>query len=181
MKRVLVSGISGAGKTTVGNSVARALGLPRYELDALHHGPGWTKRPTFEDDVERFSTTGAWVTEDQYVRRLGERLWQRADTLVWLDLPRATVMRQVFWRSLRRAVLREVDLLVIDEVSMLRADLLDAVDQRMRSAKGSARSFGGAQLLLIGDLFQLPPVVKDSEREVMRRWYPSMHFFSSRA
>lgn len=81
----------------------------------------------------------------------------------------------------RRGFLRELDLLVIDEVSMLRADLLDAIDHRMRSVKDFRKPFGGVQLLLIGDLYQLPPVVKDHEMNVMRRWYPSLHFFESRA
>ncbi|MBK9074809.1 MAG: helix-turn-helix domain-containing protein [Flavobacteriales bacterium] len=84
--------------------------------------------------------------------------------------------------ALRRQVLREVDLLIIDEVSMLRADLLDAIDYRMRAAKGvQHKSFGGAQVLLIGDLYQLPPVVKDAEWQVMKRWYKSAHFFEARA
>mgnify|MGYP002364054448 CR=1 FL=1 len=82
--------------------------------------------------------------------------------------------------GMRRNVLREVDLLIIDEVSMLRADLLDAVDHRMRWVKGRYdRSFGGAQVLLIGDLYQLPPVVKDHEWSVLKRYYKSPHFFEA--
>src|SRR5688500_3719536 len=84
--------------------------------------------------------------------------------------------------SLRKQVLRSIDLLVIDEVSMLRADLLDAIDYRMRSARGNfAQSFGGVQLLLIGDLYQLPPVVKRDEETILKRYYPSAWFFESRA
>jgi len=84
--------------------------------------------------------------------------------------------------GMRRNVLREVDLLIIDEVSMLRADLLDAVDHRMRHAKHRYdRSFGGAQVLMIGDLYQLPPVVKDHEWSVLKTWYDSPHFFSAHA
>ncbi len=83
--------------------------------------------------------------------------------------------------AVRRNVLRDVDLLVIDEVSMLRADLLDAIDFRMRSVRRRHDlPFGGAQVLLIGDLFQLPPVVKDDEWHVLSRWYRSMHFFEAR-
>ncbi len=81
----------------------------------------------------------------------------------------------------RKKVLRSIDLLVIDEVSMLRADLLDAIDSRLRSARGRYREpFGGVQLLLIGDLFQLPPVVKEEEWRVLSRYYPTPHFFSSK-
>lgn len=95
---------------------------------------------------------------------------------------RDTLNRRHPLNAVRRNVLRDVDLLIIDEVSMLRADLLDAIDHRMRTVRRVYnRSFGGVQLLLIGDLFQLPPVVKDDEWRVLRQWYASMHFFESRA
>lgn len=82
--------------------------------------------------------------------------------------------------SVRKQVLRDIDLLIIDEVSMLRADLLDAIDHRLRTARLNHRqAFGGVQLLLIGDLFQLPPIVKDHEWNVLRHHYPTPHFFSS--
>lgn len=84
--------------------------------------------------------------------------------------------------SRRKQVLRNLDLLIIDEVSMLRADVLDAIDYRLRSAKGLFNvPFGGVQLLLIGDLFQLPPIVKDNEWQTMRQFYKSMHFFEAQA
>lgn len=82
--------------------------------------------------------------------------------------------------SVRKKVIRSIDLLIIDEVSMLRADVLDAIDFRMRSVKGNFRqSFGGVQLLMIGDLYQLPPIVKDHEWHVLREHYRSIHFFES--
>ncbi|HEX5170111.1 MAG TPA: helix-turn-helix domain-containing protein [Cyclobacteriaceae bacterium] len=84
--------------------------------------------------------------------------------------------------SARKQVLRSIDLLVIDEVSMLRADLLDAIDYRMKAARGNfTQSFGGVQLLLIGDLFQLPPVVKRGEEYFLKQFYNSPWFFESRA
>lgn len=107
MNRVLIAGISGAGKTTLARKLEARLGLPHHELDALHHGPGWVKRPQFEAEVEAFSAGPRWVTEEQYHAYLGDLLWQRADTLIWLDLPRATVMWRVVRRSLRRAVTRQ--------------------------------------------------------------------------
>ena len=105
-QRVLVAGSSGSGKTTVAAAVAEVLDLPRVELDALFHGPAWTPRPSFVDDVRRFAATEQWVTEWQYpaVRDL---LADRADLLVWLDLSRARVMRQVTVRTLRRRWRRE--------------------------------------------------------------------------
>ena len=80
----------------------------------------------------------------------------------------------------RRDVLRNIDLLIIDEVSMLRADLLDAIDARMRFVKRNYREpFGGVQLLMIGDMYQLPPIVKDHEWSKMRDYYRSQHFFEA--
>lgn len=82
----------------------------------------------------------------------------------------------------RIKVLRSLELLIIDEVSMLRADVLDAIDYRLRQAKRNYRlRFGGVQLLLIGDLYQLPPIVRDTEKALMGRYYPSAHFFESLA
>lgn len=80
----------------------------------------------------------------------------------------------------RREVLRNIDLLIIDEVSMLRADLLDAIDFRLRQVKRNYREpFGGVQLLMIGDLLQLPPVVKEWEWGRLREFYNSPYFFDS--
>src|SRR5690606_11317960 len=82
----------------------------------------------------------------------------------------------------RKKVLRSVDLLIIDEVSILRADILDAIDYRMRSVKHNFNEpFGGTQVLMIGDLFQLPPIVRDHEWQVLGKFYKSMHFFESHA
>ena len=84
--------------------------------------------------------------------------------------------------SARKQVLRSIDLLVIDEVSMLRADLLDAIDYRMKAARGNFRqSFGGTQVLFIGDLYQLPPVVRHDEKETLHRYYISAWFYEAQA
>lgn len=84
--------------------------------------------------------------------------------------------------SLRKKVLRNIDLLIIDEVSMLRADLLDAIDYRMRSVKSNYNQpFGGVQLLMIGDLYQLPPIVKEYEWNYLKTSYASPHFFEALA
>lgn len=80
----------------------------------------------------------------------------------------------------RRQLLRELDLLVIDEVSMLRADTLDAIDTILRVARRDARPFGGLQVLFIGDMYQLPPVVKDAEWRIMQPYYPTPFFFDAR-
>ncbi|MDR3236704.1 MAG: HRDC domain-containing protein [Prevotellaceae bacterium] len=78
-------------------------------------------------------------------------------------------------------IIRSLDLLVIDEISMVRADLLDAVDFVMRRFRSQNKPFGGAQLLMIGDLQQLSPIVKDDEREYLLNRYETPYFFSSKA
>lgn len=87
-------------------------------------------------------------------------------------------------RTLRRErikILRTLDLLVIDEISMVRADILDAMDYVLRTYRRNDRPFGGVQLLMIGDIQQLPPVIKDSERPYFEQVYPSPFFFNSKA
>lgn len=79
------------------------------------------------------------------------------------------------------AVIRTMDLLVIDEISMVRADLLDAVDNALRRHRNRNKPFGGVQLLMVGDLFQLPPVVTESERPIMEQAYDSPYFFSAKS
>lgn len=82
--------------------------------------------------------------------------------------------------KLRRSkieMLRELELLIIDEVSMLRADMLDAVDYMLRRYRNNSSAFGGVQLLLIGDMFQLPPVVQNTEWDMLKTFYQSPFFF----
>ena len=78
-------------------------------------------------------------------------------------------------------LLRTLDLIVIDEISMVRADLLDAVDDVLRRYRDDSRAFGGAQLLMIGDLHQLPPVIKPEDWELLRPHYETPYFFGSLA
>ena len=81
----------------------------------------------------------------------------------------------------KRNIIRSMDLLVIDEISMVRADLLDAVDATLRRYRNREKPFGGVQLLMIGDLQQLAPVVRDSEWSLLRNYYETPYFFASRA
>lgn len=104
--RVLVGGASGAGKTTLAAEVGRRLDLPHTEIDGMYHGPGWVPRPTFVADVQIFAAGDRWVTEWQY-GSVRELLGDRADLVVWLDLPRTTVLAQVVQRTLRRRLGRQ--------------------------------------------------------------------------
>lgn len=105
-RRVLVAGTSGSGKSTLAGLVARTLGLSYVEMDSLFHGPQWTARPEFEDDVRRLVKGDAWATEWQY-RLARPVLLAHADTLVWLDHPRHVVMRRVTVRTAVRRLRRE--------------------------------------------------------------------------
>ncbi|MBD8061955.1 AAA family ATPase [Oceanitalea stevensii] len=103
-RRVLVAGVSGAGKTTLARRVGSLVGAPHTEIDALFHGPGWVPRTEFLDDVRAFAAQDAWTTEWQY-SEARPILAARADLLVWLDLPFTTVTLP---RLLRRTVGRRV-------------------------------------------------------------------------
>lgn len=78
-------------------------------------------------------------------------------------------------------LIQSLDLLVIDEISMVRADMLDAIDEVLRKYKDRTKPFGGVQLLMIGDLHQLSPVIKDEEWAILRNYYDTVYFFGSRA
>lgn len=107
MRRVSVVGNSGSGKTTLARKLAGILGVPCLELDSVFHQPGWVPLPAaeFRALVAEAAAADAWVIDGNYsaVRPL---VWSRADTVVWLDLPRPVVMRRIIWRTVRRAALR---------------------------------------------------------------------------
>lgn len=81
----------------------------------------------------------------------------------------------------KRSIIRTIDVLIIDEISMVRSDLLDAVDSVLRRFRDRNKPFGGVQLLMIGDLQQLTPVVTDEEADLLRQYYPTPYFFGSHA
>lgn len=100
------------------------------------------------------------------------------------DVPELVTEYQHRQNSLRKSkldIIRTLELLIIDEISMVRADLLDAVDATLRRCRRNSRPFGGVQLLMIGDVQQLAPVVTDEEKPFMDRVYPSPFFFHSKA
>jgi len=109
VRRVSVVGVSGSGKTRVGRRIAAALRVPFVEMDALFwHEPGWVERDqaSFRAAVDERTAADAWVVDGNYSSAVQDIVWGRADTVGWLDLPRAVVMWQVFTRTLSRVVLR---------------------------------------------------------------------------
>lgn len=107
-QRVLVAGVSGSGKSTLAGRISALTGLPYVELDALYHGPGWTPRGAFLDDVRSLAAEDVWVTEWLYTSAR-PLLAARADLLVWLDPPFLTVtFPRVVRRTVRRRLRREV-------------------------------------------------------------------------
>ncbi len=101
------------------------------------------------------------------------------NTQVKINTP-YTMVKHLNMREQKRKLLQELELLVIDEVSMLRADLLDTIDYVLKSVRRQQhRPFGGVQVLFIGDLMQLPPVVKEEEWQVLKNYYNSIYFFDA--
>jgi len=103
-----VAGPSGSGKSTLARRLANALAVPHIELDAIFHQPGWTELSTkeFRDRVSIAINDGGWVIDGNYAA-VRDLVWAAADTVVWLDLPRATVMRRIIARTFHRAITRQ--------------------------------------------------------------------------
>ncbi len=110
LERISVVGNSGSGKTRLAQRLAEVLAVRYVELDSIHHLPNW--KPIAPDqflaEVAAIAATQQWVIDGNYRAVVCDGpVWQRADTVVWLDLPRRVVMRQVVTRTIRRLVTRE--------------------------------------------------------------------------
>ena len=108
VRRVSVVGNSGSGKSTLARELAASLGVPHLELDSVYHQPGWEPRPVeeFQRLVAARTSEDGWVIDGNY-SAVQPIVWARADTVVWLDLPKRLVMGRVTWRTVRRAVTRQ--------------------------------------------------------------------------
>lgn len=105
-RRIVIKGTSGVGKTTLGAELARRLGVPFIELDALHHGPNWSAPP---DEAFRATVRAAmaaapdgWVIDGNYDTKLGDTVLGAADTIVWLDLPLRVMFPRLWRRTMHR-------------------------------------------------------------------------------
>ena len=93
---------------------------------------------------------------------------------------RRNIKETLKYTSVQRKLLREVELIIIDEISMVRADIIDFIDKVLRIYMRSYEPFGGKQLLLVGDIYQLEPVVKEEDRQLLQPFYPSAYFFNAK-
>ncbi len=110
MERIVVVGTSGSGKTTLGRALGEVLEIPHLEMDSEFHREGWDSTPDdeFGEILREFAAQSTWVADGNYTSHGSrEHLWPRADTFIWLDLPKRTIMRRVVARTLKRVVTRE--------------------------------------------------------------------------
>lgn len=107
-RRISVVGCSGAGKTTLSRRLAQQLGYRHIELDALYHQPGWQPLASeeFQQSVAEATRGDGWVVEGNY-SAVRPQILEQADLVIWLDLPRASVMGQLIPRTLKRIALRQ--------------------------------------------------------------------------
>jgi len=165
-RNVFLTGKAGTGKTTLLKKIIdetsknTAIVAPTG-VAAINAG-GMTIHSMFQLPTKSFIPNNDPVNEEQFINR---------STLVTIQKIRKE----------RRRLLEEIQLLIIDEISMVRADLLDAVDFTMRRIRKNPLPFGGAQLLVIGDLYQLSPVVRDHIWPQLNKFYQTPFFFSSHA
>ncbi len=107
-RRIAVIGVTGSGKTTLARDLARWLGYPHVELDALRWEPNWTEAPreVFRARVARAIADECWVADGNY-SEVRDLVWARADTVVWLDYALPLILWRLWWRTLRRVFTRE--------------------------------------------------------------------------
>lgn len=169
-RHIFLTGKAGTGKTTFLKSLLlrthkQAVIVAPTGIAALNAG-GTTIHSQF------LLPLGMFIPDRSYSESPAEGAWYTETVLA----------KRHPLNSVRKQVLRSIDLLIIDEVSMLRADILDAIDYRLRAARGNyAQGFGGVQLLLIGDLYQLPPVVRREDEARLKQFYNNAWFFESKA
>ena len=164
-KHIFLSGKAGTGKTTFlkyikANSVKKLAILAPTGIAAINAG-GVTIHSFLHLPFGLFIPNSKNISDD-------------------LANNEATLLKNIKFNTAKSELLRELELLIIDEVSMVRADLLDTLDVILRHSRNqSLIPFGGVQMLYIGDLFQLPPIAKKEEWEILKQYYESPFFFDA--
>jgi adenylate kinase family enzyme len=163
VKRIaVISSASGCGKTTVGRELARRLGVPFYELDALHHGPGWTEASAEElrEKVAPLVAEERWVIDGAYRGKLGDLVLAASDTVVWLDLPMRVWLPRLLRRTYRRWRTQE------ELWSGNRENLRGALLGRDALIPYALRNYGSRRRRYAVELAEYPVVRLRSLREV---------------
>lgn len=165
---VFITGKAGTGKTTflkyIRDHSAKKMAITAPTGVAAMHAGGTTLHALF------WLPFGVFI-EDYPIQ------WNEEDSKIY---NKSRLFSTIKLTRQRRALLQQLELLVIDEVSMVRADTLDAIDTILKSVRRDMRPFGGLQVLFIGDLYQLPPVVREHEWQLLKEHYPSPHFFDAK-
>ena len=170
-RHVFLTGKAGTGKTTflkniIEHTHKKAIIAAPTGIAAINAG-GVTLHSIFQLPFGAFIPSNDRIKEDNIT--------------IQVNTPQSLIKALQMNKS-KRNMLKELELLIIDEVSMLRADLLDAIDSVLRYIKKLESSpFGGVQLLFIGDLYQLPPVVKEEEWDYLAPYYSGIYFFNAKA
>ncbi len=165
-KNVFLTGKAGTGKTTLLHEIIaktnkKSVVVAPTGVAAINAG-GMTIHSTFQLPLTAFIPTTDTVDPQLFTNR-------------------HTLVSKQKIRKEKRKVIIEMELLIIDEISMVRADVLDAVDFTLKRIRKNLMPFGGVQLLVIGDLFQLAPIVRNDIAPVLSRYYSSPFFFDSLA
>lgn len=166
-RNIFLTGKAGTGKTTLLKKILKttyknAVIVAPTGIAALNAG-GVTIHSFFQLPFSSFIPTDDFKNEDEHLYFENK----------------SSIKRHFKMNKTKQTLLKNLELLVIDEVSMLRADLLDAMNEMLQYVRRSQEPFGGVQVLFIGDLWQLPPVVKSNEWKVLKKYYNGIYFFNA--
>jgi hypothetical protein len=165
-RNLFLTGKAGTGKTTflrkVQSETAKKSAIVAPTGVAAINAGGVTMHSFFQLPFEPFIPVRGFAPENASVAN------------------RNNLFKKIRLSSVKREVMEELELLIIDEVSMLRSDQLDAIDTILKGVRRSNLPFGGVQVLFIGDMYQLPPVVNNSDWEILGEYYTSPFFFDAK-
>src|SRR5690606_4183975 len=166
-KNVFLTGKAGTGKTTLlkkllSTTHKNTVVVAPTGIAALNAG-GVTIHSFFQLPFS------AYVPSTSFKNKLGGTYFET----------KQSITRHFKTNQAKKAIIKNLELLVIDEVSMLRADVLDCIDEMLQYVRKIKLPFGGVQVLFVGDLWQLPPVVKQEEWDVLKEFYRSIYFFNA--
>lgn len=168
-KSIFLTGKAGTGKTTL-----------LKEIIATSHKNTAVVAPTGIAALNAGGVTIHSLFQLPFSAFLPDYIQNNTDSQFYAFESKSTLGKLFKMSGSKKQVIRNLELLIVDEVSMLRADVLDAMDFMMQKIRRSTLPFGGIQVLFIGDLWQLPPVVKQEEWQVLKKYYGGMYFFHAK-